>query len=54
MHAKDPSIDDSSQTQIIEYIAAIPPDVCAPKLALTLVVETVDLGDLSRFVIAPD
>lgn len=54
MHAKHPPIHDRPQTEIIKYVATIPPDVDAPIFALTFVVEAVDLGDLAGFVVAPD
>lgn len=54
MHAKYTAIDDSSQRQVIEYLAAIPPDICRAVFSLAFVVEAVHLGDLPRFVVASD
>lgn len=54
MHAEHPSIHHSSQTQVVEDITAIPPYIYAPVLPLALVVKSVHLCDLARFVIASD
>lgn len=54
MHAKDLSIDDRPQRKVVKHVAAVPPNVGAPVLALTLVVEAVNLRDLARLVVAPD
>jgi len=52
MHTQDPSIDDSGQRQVIEHFCAIPPGIGVAVLALALVVEAVDLGDLPALVVA--
>jgi hypothetical protein len=52
MYTEHPSIHHRAQRQIIKQIAAIPPDIRRSKLALTLVVEAIDLGDLAGFVVA--
>lgn len=54
MNAKHTAIHDGTQSEIIEYLTAPPPDVVASVLPLTLVVEAVDLCDLSRFMIPAD
>lgn len=54
MHAKHPPIHDSSQTQVIKHVTTIPPDVDASVFSLTFIVETVDLSDLTGFVVAAD
>ena len=54
MHTEDPSIHYGPQTQIIKDITAISPNIAQPVLPLALVVETVDLGDLPRFMISAD
>ena len=54
MHTKDPPIHDCSQTKIIEHFTTISPHRCAPKFPQTLVVESVNLSDLTGFVITPD
>lgn len=42
------------QTQIVEDVTAVPPDVDRAVFAQTLVVEAVDLGDLPGLVVAAD
>lgn len=54
MHAKHPAIHHRAQTQIVKHVAAVPPHVARAVFALTLVVETVDLGDLPGLVVAAD
>ena len=54
MNAKHTTIHDGTQSEIIEYLTAPSPDVIASVLPLTLVVEAVDLCDLSRFVVPAD
>ena len=51
MNAKRTAIRDRSQSEIIKYLAAPPPDAAAAILALTLVVKPIHLGDLPRFVV---
>ena len=51
MNAKHTAIHDRSQSEIIEYLAAPPPNVAASVLALTFVVKPIHLGDLPRFVV---
>jgi hypothetical protein len=52
--AEDLAVDDSAEGEVVKDVAAVAPDVCAPVLALALVVEAVDLGDLPRLVVAAD
>ena len=52
MEAENLVFDDSSQGQVIEQLSELLPDVGVTVLPQALVVETVDLGDLSRLVIA--
>lgn len=52
MHTKYLIIDQSSQGQVIEYLSTVFPDIQRAVLPETLVVEAVDLGDLSAFVVA--
>lgn len=52
MNAKNPTINDGSQVQIIKDLTTGFPNVCIAVLVLTFVVETVDLGDLSGFMVA--
>lgn len=54
MHAEHPSIHDGAETQIVEHVTAVSPDVARSVLSLTLVVKAVNLRDLARFMIPPD
>ena len=54
MHAEHPAINDGSKRQVVEYLAAMPPYAGTSVLSLTLFVESVHLGDLPAFVVAPD
>lgn len=49
-----PSIDYRRQRQVVEHFATVPPHIRTAVLPLTFVVETVDLGNLSRFVVTAD
>jgi hypothetical protein len=52
--AENLAIDDSSEDQEVEYLATGFPDACVAILLLTLLVEAVDLGDLTGLVITTD
>ena len=52
MHTENLSVDDSSESQKIKDLAAGFPDGGVAILLLTLLIETVDLCDLPRFVIS--
>lgn len=54
MNAKHSSIHYRSQTEIIKHLATIPPHTSTAILPQTLVIESIDLGDLSRLMITPD
>ena len=54
MDAEDLAVDDGAEGEVVKDVAAVAPDVCAPVLALALVVEAVDLGDLPRLMVAAD
>jgi hypothetical protein len=54
MHTKHSSIHHRPQTQIIENITTISPNVTAPILPLAFIVESVNLSDLSGFMISTD
>lgn len=54
MHAKDTAVDDSSEGEVVEDLAAVAPDVRGAVLALALVEEAVHLRDLPRLVVPPD
>lgn len=51
MYAEHPPVHHRAQGEIVEDFAAPPPDVTAAVLALTLVVEAVNLGDLPRLMV---
>lgn len=52
MQAEDLVVDQGGQGKVVEEIGKELPDVRIAILAQALVVETIDLGDLARFVIA--
>ena len=54
MHAENFVVDDGSQRQIVEYFSAVSPDIDWTILAEALVVEAIDLGNLSALVVASD
>lgn len=54
MHTKDAVINDGRKTQVIKNLAAISPHIGGAELLETFVVETIDLGDLSRLMVASD
>lgn len=54
MHAENTPIDDSSEGEVVEDLAAVAPDVRGAVLALALVEEAVHLRDLPRLVVPPD
>lgn len=54
MHAKHPPIHNRPQREIIKHITAISPYIATSVFPLTLVVESIHLGDLPRLVIAAD
>lgn len=45
-------VDEGGQRQVVEEVGEVFPDVSVAVLAQTLVVEAVDLGDLTRLVVA--
>ena len=47
-------LDEGCEGEIIEEIGKVPPDVCVPVFSQTLVIETVNLSDLARFVVASE
>eukprot|EP00567_Pseudictyota_dubia_P007413 CAMPEP_0197436974 /NCGR_PEP_ID=MMETSP1175-20131217/4295_1 /TAXON_ID=1003142 /ORGANISM="Triceratium dubium, Strain CCMP147" /LENGTH=357 /DNA_ID=CAMNT_0042966381 /DNA_START=566 /DNA_END=1640 /DNA_ORIENTATION=- len=51
---EDLILDDGAETEVVEYLCAIPPHIDAPVLAQALVVEAVDLRDLTALVISTD
>ena len=52
MDAKDLVVNNSSQRQIIENFCAIAPYIHRAVLSEAFIVETVDLSDLSAFMVA--
>ncbi len=54
MDAEDLFLNDGAERQVVEDVSAVTPDVDGTVLAEALVVETVDLSDLARFVVATD
>ena len=54
MDTKDAAVDDGAEGEVVKDLAAPAPDVAAAVLALALVVEAVDLGDLAGLVVAAD
>jgi hypothetical protein len=52
--AKDTAVDDGAKSEIIKDFATPTPHVAAAVLALTLVVKSIHLGDLSRLVVSTD
>ena len=54
VHAEHPPVHDRAQGEVVEDLTTPPPDVAAPVFPLALVVEPINLGDLSRLVVAPD
>lgn len=54
MHAKHATIDDRAKRQIIENLAAPPPDVAIPVFPLALVVKSINLRYLPGFVVPPN
>lgn len=54
VHAEHFAVDDGGQDEEVEDLAAGLPDGRVAVLLLTLLVETVDLGDLAGFVVASD
>ena len=54
MDAEDLLLDDSADGEVIEDVSAVAPDIHGTVLAKAFVVETVDLRNLARFVVASD
>jgi hypothetical protein len=51
---EDAVVDKSGKRQVVEDLRAVAPDIHRPILAQTLVVKTVHLRDLARFVVTSD
>lgn len=54
MHAEDLAIDDGREAEIVEDFGAVAPDRNWAVLSQALVIEAVDLGDLTRLMVAAD
>ena len=54
MNTKNAIVYNSSQRQVIEYISAVSPDVQRAVLPKTFIVKSINLSDLSAFVVASD
>lgn len=52
MDAENLSVDDSRETEIVEYFCAVAPDCYAAVLPKTLVIESVHLSNLTRLMVA--
>ena len=51
MHAKDASVNDGRETQVVKDFSAVSPNGDASVFTQTFIVKTVDLGDLTRLMI---
>lgn len=54
MDAEDAIIDDGCKAQVVEDVRTVPPHVQRAILPEALVVEAINLGDLSAFMVASD
>ena len=54
VHAEDFAVDDGAEDEEVEHLAARFPDSRVAVFGHALFVETVDLGDLARFMVATD
>jgi len=54
VHTENTIIDNSSQRQVIEYVSTVSPDIQRAILPQALVIETINLSDLSALMIATD
>lgn len=54
METKDLAVDQCGQGKVVEKISEVFPDVGIAIFPETFIVETVDLSDLSRFVVASE
>lgn len=52
MYTEDTIVNDGRQTQIVKDLTTVSPDIGRSKLLEALVVESIDLCNLSRFVVA--
>ncbi len=54
MKAEDLVIDESGEWEVVEEVGEVLPYVCVAVLAQTLVVESVDLGNLTRLMVSSE
>jgi len=54
VHTENTIIDNSSQRQVIEYVSTVSPDIQRAILPQALVIETINLSDLSALMIPTD
>ena len=54
MKAEDLVVNERGEGEVVEEVGEVFPDVCVSVLPKALIVETVDLGDLARFVVASE
>jgi predicted transposase YbfD/YdcC len=54
MYAKDTFLNKARKWQVVEHFGAVPPHVYAAVLAQALIIESVNLSNLTALVIAPD
>ena len=51
---EDLAVNQSGEGQVVKKIGEIFPDICVSVFTQALIVETVDLGDLARFVVTSE
>lgn len=54
MYAEDIVVDDDGESEKVEHVGKVVPNVCAAILATALGVEAIGLCDPARFVVAAD
>ena len=54
MDAEDSVFDESCKSEVVKDFSAILPDIETAVLLQTFIIETIDLGNLSTFVVASD
>jgi len=52
VNTENPVVNDSGQAEVVEDLATVSPDVGRSELLKALVVKSINLGNLSRFVVA--
>ena len=54
VNAEHSTVDNGGEVKVVEHLTAALPDVGIAVFALALVVEAIDLGDLSRLVVSSE